>query len=334
MKRKVKVGIARFWSGATASELIELLVPDLAPECEFSFSGEPEILLYGPYTGSMPPGQSIRVFIGCENVRPIMSECDWAFGVGHEETVNDPRYMRFVRWGDASGLVDRKVDPGSVLKTKSHFCVFLYANRVFYREAFFRALSRYKPIDSPGRSMNNMPAIDAVPGSYDWETKIEFLRKYKFVIAFENSSFPGYNTEKLTHAIEADTLPIYWGDPQIERSFNVRRFINAHDFVPRLVRLLPRLPSRPHSAAGEGTISVSGRLARKWNSISGQVEARIAVQRGFHALVEQVVRVDKDDSLYLRYMKEPLLKEDRLPDESKWLARWKQIFDSAGRNAL
>ena len=54
-----------------------------------------------------------------------------------------------------------------------------------------------------------------MPGTIDWKAKIEFLRAYKFVIAFENGLSPGYNTEKLTHAMEADSMPIYWGDPEI-----------------------------------------------------------------------------------------------------------------------
>ena len=85
--------------------------------------------------------------------------------------------------------------------------------------------------------MNNMPGIDPVPGQIDWKAKVEFLRAYKFVVAFENSSAPGYNTEKLTHAIEADAMPIYWGDPEIGRSFNTGRFINAHDYLPKPRRL-------------------------------------------------------------------------------------------------
>jgi hypothetical protein len=329
MRRKVKVGVARFWSGATAEELVELLVPDLADECEFSYAGDPDLLLYGPYPGSLPRGGFTRVFIGCENVRPDLSECDWAFGVGHEETVQDARYMRFVRWGDASALVNRGTDPELALREKTRFCVFLYSNPVYYREAFFKALSTYKPIDAPGRSMNNMPAIDAVPGRFDWKTKVDFLRQYKFVIAFENSSFPGYNTEKLTHAIEADTLPIYWGDPEIERSFNVRRFINAREYVPGLTRFVPRLRWRARTSGDAGTIGLGGRLARKWNSLAQEAEERVAARRGFGALIEHVVRVDQDDSLYMRYLGEPLLEGDRLPDETNWRARWRQIFEDA-----
>ncbi len=216
-RKTIRIGIARFWAGATAEEIVDTVLCDLTPYFHFDFSDAPQVLLYGPYPGALPKGNFVKVFIGCENVWPIMEECDWAFGVMHEEQVADRRYMRFARWGDDSQLIQRNKDWPNILRSKTRFCAFIYGNQVRYREAFFRALSCYKRIDSPGRSMNNMASIDPVPGQQDWNAKIEFLRDYKFVIAFESASQPGYNTEKLTHAIEADCLPIYWGDPEIDR---------------------------------------------------------------------------------------------------------------------
>src|SRR5260370_29863321 len=87
-KKKVSIAFARFWAGATAEELIDTILIDLKPYFDFELSGPPRIVLYGPYPGAMPAGRCIKVFIGCENVRPIMSECDWAFGTLHPECVN------------------------------------------------------------------------------------------------------------------------------------------------------------------------------------------------------------------------------------------------------
>ncbi len=328
-KQTVRIAFARFWAGAMPEELIETILPDLKPFFDFEVSDEPQVVLYGPYGGQMPAGRYIKVFIGCENVHPIMSECDFAFGVLHPEYVNHPRYMRFARWGNDSHLIKRDKDWGAVLRGKTRFCAFLYAQRYPYREAFFRALSRYKPIDAPGRSMNNMPGIDPVPGRDLWKNKIEFLRAYKFVIAFENSSAPGYNTEKLSHAIEADCVPIYWGDPQIGRSFNVRRFINAHDFVPAPRRLLPRLPYAPHSLRHSADLTLLRRGARKLNGIAGEVEQRTWALAGFDAVIERVIALDRDDALYLEHLREPFFINDRSPDRSAWIARWREILSIA-----
>ena len=50
-------------------------------------------------------------------------------------------------------------------------------------------------------------------------------------MAFENSSYPGYTTEKLLQAMQAGTVPIYWGDPSVGRDFNAARFVNVHDYA-------------------------------------------------------------------------------------------------------
>jgi alpha(1,3/1,4) fucosyltransferase len=327
VKRTVRVAIARFWAGATAQEIIDTLLPDLRPYFEFQVSDAPQVVLYGPYPGEMRKGHFIKVFIGCENVRPIMSECDWAFGVEHEESVKNPRYMRFMRWGDDLHLVQNEQNFQEALRTKKHFCAFLYAHRAPYREAFFSALSRYKRVDSPGRSMNNMPSIDAVPGQRDWKTKVAFLRDYKFVIAFENSSVPGYNTEKLTHAIEADCLPIYWGDPQVGRSFNVQRFINAHDYLPKSRSFIPRLPYRPHSVKASHPTFI-GRAARRFNGVASELEQWIWALPGFDALIERVIQIDRDDELYLQHLRQPFLIGNKVPDRSRWISRWRQILEA------
>lgn len=324
----IRIAFARFWAGATADELIDTILPDLKPFYDFELSNEPQVVLYGPYGGAMPPGRYVKVFIGCENVRPLMGECDFAFGVLHDDYVRHARYMRIARWGDDSHLLRPDQDWRAVLRSKTRFCAFLYSQPSRYREAFFRALSRYKPIDAPGRSMNNMPGIDPVPGQVSWQAKIDFLRAYKFVIAFENSSAPGYNTEKLSHAIEADCVPIYWGDPEIGRSFNNKRFINAHDFVPRPRRFLPRLPYAPHSLAHKPQLTLLPRIARKLNGIAANVEQRTWALAGFDALVDRVAALDRDDELYLEHLREPFFKNNQPPDRTAWIGRWRQIFSA------
>jgi hypothetical protein len=59
--------------------------------------------------------------------------------------------------------------------------------------------------------------------------KQAFLRDYKFTIAFENESYPGYTTEKIVEPMLSDSIPIYWGDPLVGRDFDTRSFLSAHD---------------------------------------------------------------------------------------------------------
>src|SRR5258708_22395753 len=84
--------------------------------------------------------------------------------------------------------------------------------------------------------MNNIGG--PLPGGF--EAKIEWMRQYKFHIAFENSSLPGYTTEKLPQALMARTLPIYWGSPRVAEEFNAKSFVDALHF-PDLDALVERV---------------------------------------------------------------------------------------------
>jgi hypothetical protein len=60
--------------------------------------------------------------------------------------------------------------------------------------------------------------------------KLEFLRRYRFNLAFENEAIPGYTTEKICEAMQARCIPIYWGSSRIHEEFNPLSFVNYMDF--------------------------------------------------------------------------------------------------------
>ena len=62
------------------------------------------------------------------------------------------------------------------------------------------------------------------------KNKIAWQKEYKFSFACENASQNGYTTEKILDALQANTVPIYWGNPLIEVDFSSKCFINAMDF--------------------------------------------------------------------------------------------------------
>jgi len=62
------------------------------------------------------------------------------------------------------------------------------------------------------------------------KNKVEFIRDHKFTIAFENSSFPGYTTEKIFEPMLVNSIPLYWGNPLVNRDFNTKSFLNYHDY--------------------------------------------------------------------------------------------------------
>ena len=125
-----------------------------------------------------------------------------------------------------------KVDPDIARKKK--FCAFVVTNPCNpVRNSSFHWLSKYKQVDSAGRLFNNVgDVIFAGRGGGGGELKkFEFLRDYKFCLAYENSSCQGYTTEKFLHAKAAGCIPIYWGDPKVDRDFDTKGFINAQGFT-------------------------------------------------------------------------------------------------------
>ena len=51
--------------------------------------------------------------------------------------------------------------------------------------------------------------------------KEDGLATYMFSFAHENAYYPGYFTEKILDCFATGTIPIYWGDPQIGKIFNL-----------------------------------------------------------------------------------------------------------------
>jgi GR25 family glycosyltransferase involved in LPS biosynthesis len=148
---------------------------------------------------------------------------DW-FGANQERIVN-PKSMPI----DCVA----KVDP-EMLKAKDKFCAFIVSNPGNpIRNNAFQALSMYKHIDSAGRLFNNVGGdiFTNVGGGGGGELmKLEFLKKYRFCITYENNRNRGYITEKILAAKAAGCVPIYWGALNILDDFPEGSFINANNF--------------------------------------------------------------------------------------------------------
>jgi alpha(1,3/1,4) fucosyltransferase len=208
------------------------------------------VFVDGRNAGRMPrlDTKTTRIFYTPENVPPDMRHCDFAFGFVHEDHVGSDRYRRLPNYplrlwasGFASeDLIKPDLDAGAVLAGKRRFCNFIYSNpRCAARNAFFEKLSRYKRVDAPGAVCNNLPGVLPRPGAYaDVRPKLDFVRPYKFTIAFENESSPGYTTEKIVEPMLVHSLPIYWGDPLVGRDFETRSFLNYFDACRSLDELV------------------------------------------------------------------------------------------------
>lgn len=177
------------------------------------------------------PPTSVKIYYTPECIVPDFNFFDYALGFDYLEFGD--RYMRLpIYYGTVSQqkktpLVDIKhilKDDFALERDKPKFCSFVVSNGNGspLRKRMFDLLSQYKKVDSGGKFLNNI-------GS-PCEDKLEFTKPYKFSICFENSSQPGYVTEKITEAFAAQQVPIYWGDPEISKTFNPKSFVNVLDY--------------------------------------------------------------------------------------------------------
>jgi hypothetical protein len=171
-----------------------------------------------------------KIFYTQEAYAPNWGQCDYAVT---SIRMDDPRAFHlpyYSLWRSPDELVrPAGYDYHSEFQRKTGFCSLLsrYVDRsVANRTRFFNKLNERKHVDSAGKALNNTGW--GVPGGKD--PKVEFLRKYKFHIQFENKDLPGWTTEKLTDCFAAFTVPIFWGDCTVKEQFNPAAFIDRRDF--------------------------------------------------------------------------------------------------------
>lgn len=191
---------------------------------------QPDFLIYSSYGHEHRLHSGVRIFYSGESDLPDFRECDYSIACIKLE---DPRHLQlphYVVYHNPEKITKRNDDPEKIMAAKVKFCSFVvsgYNRRKNHnRVAFFQKLSNYKRVDSGGRKFNNIGG--PLPGGS--RAKIEFLRQYKFNIAFENRLLPGYTTEKIFEPMISRCLPIYWGNRLITEEFNPKSFLNYFDF--------------------------------------------------------------------------------------------------------
>lgn len=235
MRRELTINFYGFWPRHSIGDFREYH-PYLRDRYNFVLSDEPEFALCSVYPGGQPPPErAVKVFFTAENVQPDMQRYDWAMTFSHIDPP-DPQHLRLPLYacylrrfdGGLGRLIRQSGEVPGI--DRPGFCNFVFSNRKCpQRNELFTQLSRYKRVDAPGKCMNNMPPMDEA-GDRTGAAKWRFCRNYKFTIAYENASAPGYTTEKIVDAMAARSIPIYWGNPLVHLDFNPKSFLNRHDF--------------------------------------------------------------------------------------------------------
>jgi alpha(1,3/1,4) fucosyltransferase len=219
----IKVKFGFFWPGFDPEN--NFIIRSLKKVCHVELSNQPDLYFFThAYNGKRDYLQykCHRVFLGWENARTDWTSCDYA--LDFDFVTGNPRHKRWPIWAawNVKKLVEPK-DPEIFLPKKKFACMVVSNPYAKERIEFFHRLSKYKKVDSGGKVLNN---IGGPVGN-----KMEFIKEYKFVISFENSSYPGYTTEKLIEPMLAGSIPIYWGNTVVNRDFNTRSFVHVNEYA-------------------------------------------------------------------------------------------------------
>ncbi len=274
----IKINFCDFWDHFNKED--NFIVNILRTKFTINISDNPDFLIFSCYGMEHLNYNCYRIFYSGENVRINWNGCDYAFSFDYLENNRHFRLPNWVWYDDPTKLIEPKNSVDQIMQSKTRFCNMVVSNPLAKKRIdFFNKLSRYKMVDSGGRYLNNIggPVVN----------KLDFISNYKFTIAFENSSFPGYATEKIFEPMLVGSIPIYWGDPEIERDFNTRSFLNWHDF--------------------------------------GSDEK----------LIEYIIELDNNDSLYAEMLKQSWFRDNKLPDcvsNVKIINMFKIIFTESYMN--
>ena len=209
----------------------------LSKKYNLEISDNPNIYFFThPYNGKHDylKFKCHRVFLGWENARANWNICDYALDSDfYSGNTHHKRWPIWAAWHPETLTKPKQTD--LFLGKKKFACMVVSNGNAKERIDFFHLLSKYKKVDSGGRFLNNIggPVND----------KMNFIKEYKFVISFENSSYPGYTTEKLIQPMLANSIPVYWGNTEVGKDFNTKSFININDFgsyqqaVERIIEL-------------------------------------------------------------------------------------------------
>lgn len=221
--KKIKINFTDFWGDF--NPLSNFIIESLSELYEIEISNTPDYLFFSTFGYNHLNYDCIKIMFVGENLVPDFNICDYALGFDHMHFGD--RYMRLPLYLVSDNFTNfpkvKSFNADEVLSRR--FCSIVVSNAKVaspMRERFFRLLSEYKHVDSGGRLWNNVGGAVC--------DKIDFIKKYKFNIAFENSSVLGYTTEKIMDPMTVNVLPIYWGNRLIGEDFNTSSFINVNDF--------------------------------------------------------------------------------------------------------
>ena len=233
MKKKVKVKFLGFWKEVEDTD--NLFYNILKERYDVEISEDPDFLFFTPLHAPLAFARydCVRIMYTGEFYSADFTMSDYA--IDFDDFTFGDRHMRYPLYlyrKDGPYQKRKKLtydEAKAILEQKKYFANFIFGHGAVTgkREEVLEAFSKYKRVDCAGRYLNNMPNGEVV--TYGG-TKGPFVQKSKFTLAIESVCYPDYCGEKITDAFENYSIPVYYGNVNVDKEFNSKAFINLHAY--------------------------------------------------------------------------------------------------------
>ncbi len=306
----VKLKLVDWWCADTEEEFYNnVFVRLLQRKYHVVYTDKPDFIIYGPFGHKHLTYDCVRIFYTGENIRPDFNIADYA--IGFDYVLYEDRYIRaplFWLYLYHTSIKHSDNHNMDIFNKKTKFCGFVASNGHYLtemRDNFFDALCSYKQVDSGGRWKNNIGGNIA--------NKIEWLQSYKFNLCFENSSYPGYLTEKLFDAFAAGCVPIYWGDTSLRCHKNANN-IGINTTILQDIKDIETKGEWGQQIAFDMRIpNIPTHLLEYEINPKAFINAHNFPT--FKELIDEIKRIDNDDKAFREMLQEPVFLHDFQPRE-------------------
>ena len=246
IKTEIKVDFVSFWPNFIKNDnyfynllsskynvSIDSKTPDIVFH-SYDYSGKKEHEIYDS-------DKTLKIFYSGENVDPNFNDSHYLFT--YRKNTDDKRNYRLPLWVLHIDWFNKKyrkkrdlayhinlnaLNNAKNSKANKNFCSFVATNSKGKRVNFVPKLNEIKKVDCGGRLFNNINKNIKGRGDQHW--KYNFLKNYRFNIAFESEIGDGYVSEKIIQPMSVNSIPIYWGTSMVKQDFNENSFIFVDDY--------------------------------------------------------------------------------------------------------
>lgn len=234
MKKTINILYLNFWEGFNPEEfkltkiLSEITNVNIIDPTKTLIT-IPDLLIYSCFTKDNVNNYNCpKLYFSGENDCPDFNVCDYAISsanleFGHRH-LHVPYFMFHNDYYNRLRIVDEDYSP-QLFYDNREFCSCVVGNVLQTDPMRLQIIDKVAEVGNVyygGSYRNNVGGRVA--------DKIDFIKKFRFNIATENSKVSGYVTEKITDAFKARTVPIYWGSDDVSKKFSPDSFINVSDY--------------------------------------------------------------------------------------------------------